>query len=50
LNQLRQNEEIFARFLEYILGILGVGWSNTPFDLSKWEFQTLEIEGEKFLP
>ncbi|KAJ3416845.1 hypothetical protein HDV05_008430 [Chytridiales sp. JEL 0842] len=45
LNELRQNEETVGKFLEYILEILGVGWSNAPFDLSKWDFTELEVEG-----
>ncbi|KAJ3299483.1 hypothetical protein HK104_008755 [Borealophlyctis nickersoniae] len=36
--------ELLPHFLEYIFGLLGVGWSRTPFDLSRWEFDSFEPE------
>ncbi len=38
-------EQIFARFLEFLFKIMGVGNSTKPFDLGKWDFETMVVEG-----
>ncbi|KAJ3043585.1 listerin E3 ubiquitin protein ligase 1 [Rhizophlyctis rosea] len=43
ISHLRTSDSL-AHFLEYIFGMLGVGWSSSPFDLARWDFQNFEPE------
>lgn len=40
-----RGSSIISHFLEYIFGILGVGWSSSPFDISRWDIDSFAIEG-----
>ena len=39
-----QNGEYIDHFLSICWDILGVGWSNSPFDLGPWDFRNLNLE------
>ncbi|KAJ3030946.1 hypothetical protein HK097_005530, partial [Rhizophlyctis rosea] len=36
--------DALPHFLEYVFGLLGVGWAAAPFDLSRWDFQSFDVE------
>ncbi|KAI8621395.1 hypothetical protein BC830DRAFT_1094315 [Chytriomyces sp. MP71] len=47
IHELKEVDAI-AKLLEFIFFILGVGCTMTPFDLTGWEFSSIEMEGLDF--
>ncbi|TPX38741.1 hypothetical protein SeLEV6574_g07659 [Synchytrium endobioticum] len=43
VGQLKQQADIWAAFMEFLFSALGLGVQSKPFDLSKWDVQSMDI-------